>query len=85
MQIRHYLFLMSKFALLVWAVNSLFAAEQLAAKTKEHTTKFVNTLQETADQADYFPVNMYIDNSARRFLLLIINFESVAFEIANLP
>ena len=64
MQIRQYLFLLRKFALLVWPVNSMFAAEQLVAETKEHKKKFVNTQQETADQANYFPVNMYIENSA---------------------
>jgi len=62
-QIRQYLFLLWKFALLVWPVNSMFAAEQLVTETKEHTKKFVNTLQETADHANYFPVNMYIEIS----------------------
>jgi len=62
----------------------MFAAEQLVTETKEHTKKFVNTLQETADHANYSRKYVY-RKFCRRFLLLIINYESVAFENAKLP
>ena len=52
MQNCQYSLLLWEFARQAWLVNSLFAAEQLVAETKEQT-KFVHTLQ-TADQAVLF-------------------------------